>query len=403
MRILLVGGDEDQLKELRWAFWRRHRAWEVHLAMGGEEALQRLALARLDIVMTDLRLPDMAGADLMHQVREREPGAVRIVLSEEALNQGMERAEGDFHRFFLKPVAPGLLVGVAESLDIQDDEVSAREVRALVGGLVRIPSLPTLYVELTALLQRDDAGMAEVARLIRRDLGLAAQVLKAANAVHFAVRRPVAELGQALMTLGLDSLRALVLFRGVLSGSELPRLPGFDLEQLWSHSFQVAMGLRNLAVLEGELRQADLAFSVGLLHDVGLLVLAQDPQGRYRAVLERARAGEASLPILERDSFGVDHTQVGAHLLNLWGLPPEFCRPVREHHAPPAEYEGFPLSAALHVADVLHGGGAAAGVFAEDRWGLHPHVEVDAERMARWRACLGAAELDPEAAGEAES
>jgi hypothetical protein len=94
--------------------------------------------------------------------------------------------------------------------------------------------------------------------------------------------------------------------------------------------------------------------------------------------------------VLEHDTYGVDHAQIGAHLLNLWGLPPTFCRPVREHHAPPAGGEGFPLSAALHLADARHGGGSTAGIFADGRWGLHPHVLDDAERFARWKACLAA-------------
>jgi HD-like signal output (HDOD) protein len=243
--------------------------------------------------------------------------------------------------------------------------------------------------------------MGEVARLIRRDLGVASQVLKVANSVHSAAARPVVELGQAVARLGLDTLRALVLFKGVVAGADIPRLPGFDLEQLWHHSFEVAMGARNLAVLEGEARSADQAFSVGLLHDLGLVVLAMDPAGRYRGVLERAQAGQAPLVVLEREAFGVDHTQVGAHLLNLWGLPPAFCRPVREHHAPPPLEGAFSLSAALHVADVLHGGGAASGPFAEGARALHPNVQRDPERFERWRACLCVEELDPEQAGEA--
>jgi len=275
-----------------------------------------------------------------------------------------------------------------ESLDIEDDPTTVRAVRAFVGGLGRIPSLPSLYSELVALLQREDAGMGEVARLIRRDLGVSSQVLKLANSVHCATDRPVAEIGQALAMLGVDTLRSLVLFRGLISSFESPRPQGLDLEQLWLHSFQVATGVRKLVVLEGETQLADLAFSVGLLHDIGLVVLATDPAQRYRAILEQAQASRTPLAVLEHDTYGVDHAQVGAHLLSLWGLPPAFCRPVREHHAPPAGGEGFPLSAALHLADARHGGGRTAGIFADGRWGLHPHVLNDADRFARWKACL---------------
>jgi HD-like signal output (HDOD) protein len=344
----------------------------------------------VDIVITDMQLPDRDGAELLHQVREHQPGAVRIALADPVRAEWAEKTEGDLHRLFLKPVDAAFLMGAVESLDIEDDEANIRAIRAFVGGLGRIPSLPSLYSELMALLQREEAGLGEVARLIRRDLGVASEVLKLANSVHCASDRPVSELGQAVAMLGIDSLRSLVLFRGLISGFDSPRPQGLDLEKLWFHSFQVATGVRKLAVLEGETRLADLAFSVGLLHDVGLVVLATEPSGRYHSVLELAQASRVPLAVLEHDTYGVDHAQVGAHLLNLWGLPPAFCLPVREHHAPPSGGEGFPLSAALHLSDARHGGGATAGIFADGRWGLHPNVLGDAERFARWKACLAA-------------
>jgi HD-like signal output (HDOD) protein len=313
---------------------------------------------------------------------------VRIALADQDMADWREQVEGDLHRLFIKPLDPEFLIDVVESLDIEDDATTVRAVRAFVGGLGRIPSLPSLYAELVTLLQREEAGMGEVARLIRRDLGVASQVLKLANSVHCASDRPVVEIGQALAMLGVDSLRSLVLFRGLISSFDTPRPQGLDLEKLWFHSFEVATGVRKLAVLEGEGHLADLAFSVGLLHDIGLVVLATDPAGRYKAILEQAGSSRVPLAVLEHDTYGVDHAQIGAHLLNLWGLPPAFCRPVREHHAPPVVGEGFPLSAALHLADARHGGGSAAGIFADGRWGLHPHVLVDAERFARWKACL---------------
>jgi HD-like signal output (HDOD) protein len=337
-----------------------------------------------------MQLPDMEGAELFRLVGAGQPGAVRIVLADPAAanTDWLEKAEEAVHRVFLMPVEPDFLIGAVESLDIEDDESNARAVRAFVGGLRRIPSLPSLYSELVLLLQREDSGMGDVAQLVRRDLGVASHVLKLANSVHCASSRPVTDIGQAVAMLGIDSLRSLVLFRGLIAGFENPRPQGLDLEKLWFHSFEVATGVRKLAVLEGESRLADLAFSTGLLHDVGLVVLATDPSGRYQAILEKALSSRIPLAVLEHDTYGVDHAQVGAHLLNLWGLPPVFCRPVREHHAPPAAGAEFPLSAALHLADARHGGGKTAGVFADGRWGLHPHVLQDPERFARWKACL---------------
>ena len=395
MRILLVDGDGELLQARRQAFGKAHRQWEVHLARTGEEALQVLARDPVDILIMDLQLPDLATSGLLLRVQEAHPGTVRIALTDPAPADVLDEAETDFHRVFLKSREPSFLIDAVESLNIEDDETNVRAIRAFVAGLGRIPSLPSLYAELVALLEQEDAGMDEVSRLVRRDLAVASQVLKLANSVHFAARCPVAEIGQAVVRVGMDSLKAMVLFRGLISSfnGHLPK--EMDLEKLWFHSFQVAMGVSKLAILEGQTALADQAFSVGLLHDVGVVVLATDPSRRYGALLARANSSRIPLAVLEHETYGVDHTQVGAHLLSLWGLPPGFCRPIREHHAPPPPGgEAFPLSSALHLADVRHGGGAAVGMFADGRWGLHPSVLMDARRFARWKACL-----DEEAAG----
>lgn len=392
MRILMVDENEARLQETRKVFWQKHRHWEVLLARGAEEAFQVLNRDPVDMLITAMHLPGLDGAELLHRARDLQPGAVRILLAEAAAAETVEKAEGDLHRIFLEPVAPGFLVGVVESLDSEDDEESVRAIRAAVGGLGHLPSLPSLYSELVALLQREDTGMKDVARLVRKDVAIAAQVLKMANSVHFSAGRTVTELGQAVAMLGVDSLRSLVLFRGVISGFNTPRPAGLDLEQLWLHSFAVAAGTRKLVLLEGQAGLADMAFSVGLLHDIGLIVFATDLTDRYRAVLEQAQLSRIPLAVLEHDSYGVDHTQLGAHLLSLWGLPPTFCRPVREHHAPSIGGDGFPLSAALHMADAKHGGGKLAGIFADGRWGLHPNVLVNAARYIRWRDALAAEE-----------
>lgn len=389
MRILLVDGDGERLQARRQAFAKSHRQWEVHLARTGEEALQVLGRDAMDILILDLQVEDLASSGLLQQMREVHQGTVRIAVTDAAPAEELNRIEEAFHRVFLKPRQTSFLIDAVESLNIEDDETNVRAIRAFVAGLGRVPSLPSLYSELVALLEREDTGTAEVSKLIRRDLAVASQVLKLANSVHYASSRPVAEIGQAVVRVGMDSLKALVLFGGLISSfnGEIPK--EMDLEKLWLHSFHVAIGTCKLAILEGKTALADHAFSVGLLHDIGLVVLATDPSRRYGAVLTKANTSRIPLAVLEHETYGVDHAQVGAHLLNLWGLPPTFCRPIREHHAPPLPNgEAFPLSAALHLADARHGGGASAGLFADGRWGIHPSILVDVQRFSRWKACL---------------
>ena len=130
MRILLADGDAELLQRIRRAFWKSHRTWEVILAETGTEALEVLGRDQVDIVIVAMRLPDMGGVEVIHQVRELQPGAVRIALADPAEAEWAEKVEGDLHRLFIKPLEPEFLIGVVESLDIEDDPTTVRAVRA---------------------------------------------------------------------------------------------------------------------------------------------------------------------------------------------------------------------------------------------------------------------------------
>ena len=111
MRILLVIGDESLLQSTRRVFWQSHRTWEVVPTASGREALEALRRDRVDIVVSDLQLQDMEGAELLHRVREVQPGAVRIGLADHPMAEWLEKEEGDLHRLFIKPFETQFLIG----------------------------------------------------------------------------------------------------------------------------------------------------------------------------------------------------------------------------------------------------------------------------------------------------
>lgn len=221
----------------------------------------------------------------------------------------------------------------------------------------RLPSPKGTALQVVRLTQKDDVTSQEIAQAIKADPALAGRVIKVANALVSYQTRPIASVADAVTVLGLNTVRQLVLGLSLLEESRGSACSGFDYQDFWAHSLLTAITARNLA-LYSNLGSPEEVFVLGLLGQVGRLALATSHPREYAAVLEKFAAGEASLVVLERACFGLDHNQLSKELLADWGMPQVFQKIVLHHEEP--EYAAFPedgrdrrLLNALHVADYL--------------------------------------------------
>ena len=344
--------------------------WDVVTAESGPEAMVKLEEGSFDVLVTDMQMPGMDGAAVLREARRLAPGTVRILLSGHAGRERILACEGFFHQFLGKPVSPGGLLAVLDSLDLGEASPGSVRARQMVAALERLPSLPSWHQAMADHLQQDGAALEEVAAIIRHDLGLASKVLKLVNSPYLASDLKVADLAQAAEQLSLDLLKAAVLRHGVAGQAPVLVPAGVDLEQLWEHSFETASAARALALACGASpRVAEEGFAAGLLHDLGRVVLASEPGLGYQAVLQQHPRHGAELCELERNRYGTDHAELGAELLNLWGLDRTICEAIRGHHLQPMEPPAgtFPISLALQVADAWSSRLPSSHLFA-DGW-----------------------------------
>ena len=350
-RILFVDDDNPLLDGLRDALWPFRHRWTMSFVPSGEKALAALDVQPHDIVVTDLRMPGVDGASLLELVRERFPAAVRIVLSGHAEMKMVARAAAAAHRLIAKPCDTRDLVRVIERSCALQEMATQVELDQRTLGASALPSVPRVCAELTAVLASGTAGAADAARVVEQDMALAAKVLQLANSAYFGRRSPVSGVAEAVSYLGFDALRALAVHAAALREFRVPEpIPGFDMDELQRHCTRVARVAAALAAETGADKQA---FTAGLLHDVGLLVIAsQDPQ---RLAVTFALADEQNQPIhtVERGRYGVTHAEIGAHLLALWGLPHTVTEAVAGHHDGGWRDLTFDAIAAVHVANVL--------------------------------------------------
>ncbi|MGA8540693.1 MAG: response regulator [Terriglobales bacterium] len=385
-QILFVDDDDLILNGLRRALHGMRQEWEMHFVDNPVTALKTMDERDYDAIVSDMRMPQIDGAQLLEQVKERHPNVVRLVLSGQSSREAVLRSIAPAHQFLSKPCDPQELVLRLGQAFAMRDLLSSPALQTIVSNLRSIPSLPTLYGELTAALRSEDPSLVQIERIVAKDVAMAAKILQLANSAFIGARGRVSSLLQAVSLIGTETVRTLVLSVHVFSQFDGNSEIAAYLPALWDHSVAVASLARHIATSECSTKSmAEESFTAGLLHDVGKIVLLAEMPHEYRHILE---INQGSILNLELEHLGCTHAQVGAYLMSIWGLPVPLVHAVAFHHCPAQAAETqFSSLTAVHAADAIAG--------MTDVSSLNRDIELDLdyldrlglrEREARWRS-----------------
>jgi len=223
----------------------------------------------------------------------------------------------------------------------------------LVADLGSLPQMPHIASQVLRLTVDPDCSVSELQRLIASDQALAAQILKIANSAMFGMVREVRTLSQAITTLGLNTVKSVVI---ASSAKNLYKRNSAVFHQMaiWEHSVVTALAGSVLAkVFHFPLQ--DEVFLSGLIHDVGKSVIALKYPNRYREIINSIYTGEIENGLqAEQDAFGFDHAMVGEALLDSWNIPGMLSHCVRWHHNPDsADAENAILTAYIALGNLF--------------------------------------------------
>jgi len=353
--ILFVDDQKEVLDDLRRMLRAYRRDWTMEFCAGGEQALAALAADPFDVVVTDLQMPGMDGAELLTRVRSLYPETVRIVLSELTEHERLLRAVGPAHQHLAKPCEPESLRHTVNRACSLNKRLGNPQLKSLVSRMDSLPSLPDIYFELVEELRSEDASVDRVGALISKDISMTAKVLQLVNSSFFGLPVHVNDASHAAALLGLNTLKPLVLTASIFRQLEESRVSPTFLESVLAHSMAVGGTAKQLATAEQLSRDdIDNTFIAGALHDIGKVVLADNFGREYTVLCHKAKAQQSSIIELETEQLGASHAAVGGYLLGLWGLPQEIIEAVAFHHDPSSSAdEVFTPLAAVHVANVL--------------------------------------------------
>jgi putative nucleotidyltransferase with HDIG domain len=347
-RILFVDDEPRVLEGLQNLLRRYRRQWQMTFASGGPAALELLKTQSFDVIVSDMRMPEVNGAALLAWVQREHPRTVRIVLSGHTELQAALQALPVAHQFLSKPCDVTQLETVIERACQTQALVDDPKIQQTVGSINQLPALPQIYQQLMQALVNDRTQPREVAILLQQDMTLCAKLLQTVNSAFFRLARRITKVEEAVSYLGFTTVRNLALTIEIFDIKRQP--PGFSFDALQQHALFVATLARQIA----DPSIVDDAFMAGMLHDIGKLVLALRMPEKSREALALARQRRLPLWQMEKEILGVSHAEVGAYLLGLWGLPYPIIEAAAFHHQPRAipPYQ-FDVLAAVHVANSL--------------------------------------------------
>ena len=365
------------LEMYRLVFEQDQDRWDIQFAPGAKEALEMMEPQPFDVIVSDMRMPGMSGADLFQEVMKRYPKTSRLIMSGYADQEQIAKCIGATHQFIAKPFDIKLLKSTIWRVCALDGWMLDERLRTVVAQLYSVPSLPSLYFRIMDALASPDAGVDTIGAIVAKDPAMTAKILQLVNSAFFGIARKVSNAVEAVQYLGVGRVRSLVLSLHVFSCFDKVKIKNFSIERVWGHSMATGMIAQKIAKAEKAGREdQDEAYVAGMLHDIGKVMLASSFADRYAEAV--ALATERKIPMIEaeREVFGVTHAEIGAYLLGLWGLPISIVEAVALHHVPGGSpLKSFSPLTAVHAASVFENEISENGMGA-------PVAKIDAEYFA---------------------
>jgi HD-like signal output (HDOD) protein len=354
-KVIFVDDEPNILDGLRRMLRSLRNEYDMHFVAGGNEALELMAQQRFDVIVSDMRMPGMDGAQLLEIIQKNHPHTIRIMLTGQADQDSIYRTVGVVHQFLSKPCDPDQLKNILIQTAALQDMLFDGSLKDLISQLGKLPSLPSTYSRLQKAMAMPDVEISELAEIIAKDIAMTAKVLQLVNSSFFGMYTKVDSAARAVALLGLDTIKVLVLSLELFSKIKVPEQV-FQIDQLWSHSLVVGKVAKAIAASQTNSKEMiSDTFLAGTLHDLGKLILLSSLPDQYHQVIDMAIERNITMPEAERSVFDATQSSVGSYLVGLWG----FSNPIIEAIGFQNNIDKYPATTftpalALHAANVLY-------------------------------------------------
>ncbi len=335
-RILFVDDDKGILRGLKRSLRKQRSVWDMRFACGGQEALEFMEDQRADIIVSDMQMPEMDGAELLETIRRKHPHTNRLILSGYTKEESIIKTVGPAHFYLAKPCSTDEIKTAIDRLLELDAFVSDESLRGFSTSIKRLPSIPFIVRELMIELEREKPDLEVVAQIVGKDIALTAQILRLTNSAFFSLPAKATTPRQAVKLLGLDTIRDVVFSAGVVGVFRGTREEAEKLERLSRNCLLIGKFAKRICqhwnLPEEECGQASCAGDVS--HLGTLLLQTADPE-KYKTAMNKLGTEARYVTEAEKMIFKTSHQKLGAYMLGLWGFSLPIIEAVACHHLPP--------------------------------------------------------------------
>jgi HD-like signal output (HDOD) protein len=354
INLLLVDDEPEIINGYRRILHSMKNEWGLFFALSGEEALEILKVEQIDVVITDMRMPSMDGTMLLSKVKKYYPQTLRLILSGHIDEQKAVNATGVAHQFMTKPCNTELIKTTIEKSFSLRNHIKNDNLINIVNGLGELPVLPELYMKIEEELQKKNISFSIINELISQDIGLSVKLLQVVNSSFFGLQMRVTDLTQAINFLGVNFIKSLILHISLFSAKNLSLPSRKFCEQISKHSLDVASIAKKIAIRESkEQKFVEDCFTASIIHDLGKIVLLSitDYLNQVQHIMTK---NKIEFNQAEYNLYNTSHSEIGAYLLGIWGLPDEIVKSVCFHHTPlESGMSEFSSLTVVHAANAL--------------------------------------------------
>ncbi len=358
-KIIFVDDDPKELKNLQKMVSCMSGEWEIHFAAEAGEALEFLRKdSSFDVLVAGIGAVKAFNGEFMNCIRDRCPLTIRILISNRSDQTTTLKSAIPAHQYLLKPVNLELLKSSIARACAMRGLLEDKLLMDAISRMESLPSLPSLYAEVVSEVNSPNCSLKKVGEIISKDLAMSAKILQLANSAFFGHPQAVTSISGAILFLGLETIKALILSVKIFSLFNCSKALESSIGKLWNHSIATGMMARTIAT-QNDMDQGkiDEAFMAGLLHDVGKLVLWDRIPHKYQEIDAMEKSSGCPLWEAEQRILGTSHAQVGAYLMGLWGLSESMVDAIAFHHIPSkSPNQGFGTLTIVHLANSLEHG-----------------------------------------------
>jgi len=220
-----------------------------------------------------------------------------------------------------------------------------------------LPTLPVIAMEVNTMLQDYNTSVQDLCRVIENDQALVPRILKLVNSSFYGFKSKVANIDRAIILLGFNTVRNAIISVAVIGAFSMKKnnAEGFDIREFWAHSVAVGVISRYLSRITHSCAPED-AFTAGLLHDIGKIVIAQYFPDIFKNILEAVKINSISFYKAEKKEMPINHARLGTYLSKKWKLPESLSDTIRYHHAVKKNVSDSNLLMVVHTADIIANG-----------------------------------------------